>query len=94
MAYKNGAFSLGANQNITVSGSSQQTTAFGTNTRVIRVAAAVAAFIELGENPTAAAASSAYLPAGSVNFFVVSGGWKAALIQASSGGVVSVTEVS
>lgn len=67
---------------ITTSGTSAQSAAFNTNTRIIAIStpAAQAVGVEFGENPTADA-NSLRLPANSVFFFGVKPGHKVALID-------------
>lgn len=66
-------------QTISITASSQQTSAFGNMTRFIRVATDTACHILIGTNPTATATSE-YLPAGQVEIYGVNPGMKLAVI--------------
>lgn len=81
----------GAIQNFTMSGSSQQSSAFAAKVSVIRVAVSAAAYIEIGANPTATT-SSIYIPAGTTEYFGVTAGHKLAVLQGGSAGICSVVE--
>lgn len=60
-------------QTVTTSGSSVQSTVFGTATRVIRVHTDTACNIKIGSNPTAAA-TSMKMAANTTEYFGVNGG--------------------
>ena len=85
---------LGTSQNVTVSGSSAQSTAFGTagiryNVLVRLVSTTNCRFVT-GANPTATSTST-YLPAGLVEFTEIKQGDKLAVIQDSAGGTLNIT---
>jgi hypothetical protein len=71
-----------ASEDVAVSGSSAQSSAFGAETKMIRLCADVACYIAGGADPTAAAGSTHYLPANSTEYFRVSPGDKVAVIEA------------
>lgn len=78
-------------QQVSTSGSSAQSSAFGAKTQKIMVVATADAYITIGTNPTATSASF-YLPAKVPLWFGVQPGEKLAALQVSSGGVVSIAE--
>lgn len=88
----------GINTVFTLSGSSQQTAAFGTQTYQIRVATsgaapAGAAYLAIGANPTADT-TGILIPGNFVDYFTVTPGQKIAVIQGGTAGLISVTEMS
>lgn len=58
----------------------------------IRVVVTSAAYVKVGNSPTATTADP-YMPADSVEYFTVSAGMKVSAIQVSAGGTLHVTEV-
>ena len=73
-----------ADQAVTTSGTSAQSTAFNTNTRVVAIATpATAVACLFGTNPTALITTSMRLAANGVYFFGVRPGDKVALIDVS-----------
>lgn len=78
----------------TLSGTSQASAAFGSQTRQIRVAAAdQPAYIKIGDGTPTATASDALMPAGTVDYFTVTPGQKIAVLQAGTAGSLSVSEM-
>lgn len=69
-----------ASQKVTYTTSSVQSTAFGANTRVIRVVADTASFFVIGANPTAVTATPEFIPANTIEYFFVQRGDKIAFI--------------
>jgi len=67
--------------------------AIGSGTNKVRVVVTTAAYIKIGESPTATT-SDVYMPADSPEYFTISAGEKVAAVQVSSGGNLHVTEVS
>ena len=67
-------------QTVAVAGASAQSAAFNARTKFVRVATDTAVNLAFGLNPTATT-SKLYMPAGSVEYFAVSGGMKVAAIQ-------------
>jgi hypothetical protein len=83
----------GTVQNFTMSGTTQQSTAFGAQTYVIRIATgAQPAYFEIGANPTATSADS-LIGANVVDYFTVTPGQKIAVLEAGTAGAFSVTEL-
>jgi hypothetical protein len=81
----------GTNQNLTSSGSSAQSTAF-TSVNKVRIAATQAVYIAFAANPTATS-SDLVLPANGVETFTITPGHKVAVLQVTSGGIVSITPI-
>jgi hypothetical protein len=91
--YQRTARRLGTVQVFTLSGSSQQSAAFGAQTRAIRIATgAQPAWFAIGTSPTAAATDN-LIPATWVEDVVVTPGQKIAVLQAGTAGSLSVTEL-
>jgi len=86
----------GTSQNITTGSSPTQTTAFGAQTYQVRVATgAASAFIKIGDNPTAASTGdSMEIGANVVDYFIVTPGQKASVVQGSASGAITFTEMS
>lgn len=86
---------LGSSQDVTVSGTSAQSTAIGvsgqTPNRLVRLVSTTACRIITGANPTALS-NSTFLPANVVEFSEISPGDKIAVIQESVGGKLNITE--
>ena len=78
---------------ITTSTTSQQTSAFGSQTRQIRVSATQATYIKIDANPTATS-SDVLIPANTVDYLTVSPGQKLAAIALSTTGVISIVEMT
>ena len=92
---KRPASRAGTNTTFTMSGASQATAAFGSETFQIRVATETQpAFVEVGDGPPPASSSSMLLGANQVDYFTVTPGQKAAVLQAGTAGKVSITEMS
>ena len=96
-ALKNGntntfdTFYLGTAHTISLSGSSQQTSAFDSKTSLVTVFSTEDCFIQIGENPTASTSTN-FIP-GDIQFvFATYGGWKIAAIQGSGGGTLYISE--
>lgn len=84
----------GASQVISVTTSSQQSTAFGAQTTIVRIANASSAHVHylVGTNPTANLTTCPMLSINQVEYIEVSGGDKIAVI-AGAGTTFSVTEI-
>jgi hypothetical protein len=95
MSYlRQGAYSPGTTTNFTTSGSSQVTAAVGNTTSIVRVSTTEAVYVEIGVAPTATT-GSLMIPAGGTELFAVEPGLsKIAVLQVSSAGRVSVTELA
>lgn len=86
---------LGTAHTFTMSGTSQATAAFGTQTYRVRVATDdQPAFIRIGDGTPTAVATDTLIPAGWAEDFVVSPGQKLAVLQAGTAGVLTVTELT
>ena len=80
-------------QKVSVAAASAATTnAFGADTTLIRVAVTTDCYIEIATTPVATT-SMTLLPAGSVDYFMVEPGQKAAFIRNTADGVATVTEM-
>lgn len=86
--------SVAAGQTLAIGGSSVQSTAFPAGTRSVRCVATVDCWIEINSNPTAAATTSFYLPAGAAEYFTALPGDEVAVIQASGSGSLYVRPVN
>lgn len=82
----------GTIQKVTIGAASAASAAFGSKTTLVRIATDTACYILFGSAPTAAAGTSIYMPAGRVEYFEVVAGEKVAVIQASAGGTLCITE--
>lgn len=84
---------LGTVTVITMSGSSQQTAAVGSQTRQVRIATAgQPGHFLIGTDPTAAATSHV-IGAGCVDYVAINPGEKVAVLQGGTAGVISITEM-
>jgi hypothetical protein len=86
---------LGTVHSFTMSGTSQATAAFGSQTYAVRVATDdQPAFIVIGDGTPTAAATDTLMPAGWVDCFTVTPGQKLAVLQAGTAGTLTVTELT
>ena len=86
---------LGTTQTVDVVDSSQQSAAFSSDARAIRIVSTKNAWIEIGSDPTASA-SSAFLPEGIVDYLTATPGQKVAALKVNAlddEGVLSVSEI-
>lgn len=74
-------------------GTSAQTAAIADEVYVVRLVATADVFVAIGADPTATT-SSAYLPAGVVEYVAVRPGQKVAALQASAAGTLYVTQTA
>lgn len=82
---------LGTTQTVAYTGTAAATTnAFAAGTRQIRVTANSACHVAISGSPTATV-SSAYLPAGAVEYFTVNPGEKISAIRAATAGLDTAT---
>jgi hypothetical protein len=80
---------------ITMSAGSQATAAFGAQTYQIRVSTgAQPAFIKIGDGTPTAGTGDMILGANVVDYFSVTPGQKAAVVQGGTAGTISITEMS
>lgn len=82
----------GTVQNVSIGASSVQSTAVGEGTKVVRLVATSACYVLVGDNPTVSASNGTYLAAGQPELVGIKPGQKVAVIQASSGGSLNMTE--
>ncbi|MGE4259225.1 MAG: hypothetical protein AB7F19_07775 [Candidatus Babeliales bacterium] len=81
----------GTSQNVSVSGSSTQSSAVGAGTRLVRLASTTACHIAIGSNPTATS-TSALVFANVPEYVQCSPGDKIAVIQDSASGTLNIVE--
>lgn len=95
MSYlRQGAYSPGTNTNFTTSATSQATSEMDSTTSIVRVSTTEAIYVEISADPTATT-SSVLIPAGGTEFFAVTPGEsKVAVLQVSTSGVTSVTQLA
>ena len=89
------AMTPGTSQAVSTSGTSAQSSALATTTRVVRLCATSDTYVAFGSNPTATS-SSMLLPAYSREYFTLPGGataWKIAGLQVSGAGSLSIVEM-
>lgn len=89
-----GMYRLGAAQEVTTGAASAASTAFGSQTYAIRIAATAACRFVVGDGTPTATATDAYLPANEVEVFTVTPGQKIAAIQETAAGKLSVVELT
>jgi hypothetical protein len=65
----------------------------GAQTRRVRVIVTTAAYVKIGNDPTAAT-SDVYMPANVAEVFNITPGQKVSAVQVSSGGTLHVTELA
>ena len=79
----------------TLSGTSQASSAFGSQTRQIRIATSgQPAYVVIGDGTPTATSSGAIMPSNWVDYFTVSPGQKVAVLQAGTAGALSVSEMT
>jgi hypothetical protein len=79
----------------TMSGSSQATAAFGAQTYRVRVATHdQPAYLVIGDGTPTAANTDSIIPLGMVDYFDVTPGQKAAVLQAGTAGIITITELT
>ena len=82
------------NTTITLSGISQATPAFGPQTRQVRVATgAQPAFVVIGDGTPVADATAPLFGANIVDYLKSGPGQRAAVLQAGTGGLISISEI-
>lgn len=78
----------------TLSGTSQASSAFGAQTRQIRVATGgQPAYVKIDDGTPTATSSDVLMPANWVDYFTVTPGQKVAVLQAGTAGALSVSEM-
>lgn len=81
-------------QAVAYTGTAASSTAFGAQTRQIRIAANSACHYAVGASPTADAASDALLPANWVEYVTVAPGEKISAVRAATAGLITATSGS
>lgn len=95
LTLRNGAFVPGTTENITTSGTSQQSANVSPTASIIRIACKQDTYVELGSNPEANANTSMIIFGGTTELLAVEPGTtKVAVLQVSSSGLVSITELT
>ncbi|MEQ8394994.1 hypothetical protein [Thalassobaculum sp.] len=91
----NRVFVPGPNQNVTVSGTTARTaTDFASDTTIVVLVATTVCHIVFGDETVTATTAGILMPAGMERMFKLpAGATRVAAIQASSGGVLGVTEM-
>jgi hypothetical protein len=86
---------LGTINSFTLTGSSQSTTAFGSQTYRVRLAteAEPAYFSAPAASPTAGSTTSNLIGAHRIDYIDVAPGQKIAVLQATTGGKITITEL-
>lgn len=92
LIFRKGAYYPGVTQSITTSGSSQSFAPFSANVAIVRVATSQDIFLQVGVSPVATT-SSMLLPGGAIEFFAVEPGQSIAVLQITTAGIVTVTEL-
>jgi hypothetical protein len=94
MAYRGTVYRLGAHQSAAyTSAANTISNAFGAGTQVVRLVPTTAAYVKIGNTPTATT-SDVYMKAGEAEYFVVTPGMKASAIRVTTNGTLHVTELS
>jgi hypothetical protein len=85
---------FGTTQSIAIGASSVQSAATALDTDLVRIVCTSDCNVAIGANPTASATTSAFLPAGIVEYVEITGGQKVAVIQKTGGsaGTLFITE--
>jgi hypothetical protein len=95
MAHIGGVFRLGTSQTAAyTSVAAAISNAVSAGTNVVRVSTTTGAYIKISKTPVAAATNSAYIAAGTPEYFVVTPGQKVSAVRVATSGTLSVTEVS
>jgi hypothetical protein len=85
---------LGTHQSVAYTGTAGTiTNAVGAQTYKVRVVCTTAAYVLIGNSPTATSAA-VYVPADTPEYFTITPGQKVSAIQVSSGGTLHVTEIT
>lgn len=94
LTLRSGAFVPGTTQNLTSTGTTQQSAAVSSVASIIRVACQQDTFIAIGANPVADTSSMLISGGGAEFLAVVPGVTKVAVKQVSATGLVSITELT
>ena len=94
LTLRSGAFVPGTTQNLTSTGTSQQSAAVSAVASIIRVACQQDTFVSIGASPVADTASMLISGGGAEFLAIVPGVTKVAVRQVSTSGLVSITELT
>ena len=94
LTLRSGAFVPGTTQNLTSTGTSQQSSTVSSVASIIRIACQQDTYIEIGANPVASATSMVILGGGAEFLAVQPGVTKVAVKQISTAGLVCITELT
>lgn len=85
---------LGTHQSVAYTGTAGTiSNGVGAQTYAVRVIVTSAAYVKIGDSPTATT-SDVYMPAGIAESFTITPGQKVSAIQVSAGGTLHVTELN
>lgn len=87
------AVGFGIVQNVSYTGSAAASSSFNSNTMVVRIVATTDCYVAISANPTATT-SSAYLPAGVVEYVRINPGDKISAIRRAQDGTLNVVETA
>lgn len=71
-----------ASQHLTLTGSNQQSAAVNVDTKFVRIATQTACFVAIAANPNALSGIQIFMPANSVDYFMIPNGHKIAAVTA------------
>jgi hypothetical protein len=95
MSYlRQGAFLPGNTENIVTSGTSQAANVVGATTSIVRITTTENIYVAIGADPTATTDDMLIVGGGVEYLAVVPGTSKVAVLQQSSSGIASITELS
>jgi hypothetical protein len=95
MAHPGSVFRLGTHQTVAyTSVAGTIANAIGAGTNVVRVNVSTAAYVKIGNSPTAASTNGIYMASGDPEYFVISPGQKVSAVRVATSGTLTVTEVS
>lgn len=86
---------ISATTALTLSAGSQSTSNFGVQTYQVRIAVgAQPAFVKIGDGAISASTSDALIGANTTEYFTCSPGQKCAVLQAGTGGTITISEMA
>lgn len=94
LTFRKGAYYPGTSQGITTSAVATSSSALQADTSIIRVAVNQDTYVALGNGSATATANGLLMPAGCVEFFAVSSDTVVSVLQVSTAGRVSITELT
>jgi hypothetical protein len=94
MAYRGAVYRLGTHQSAAyTSAANAITNAISTGVQLVRVVPTTAAYIKVGNSPTATT-SDVYMKGGEAEIFVCTPGMKVSAVRVTTSGTLHVTEVT